>query len=368
MYDDVIMFNCTSDPTAEELFEYFEYNPGGLACVILATVITVIQTIVMIDGIVWITKNIPHSERASSMIWIYSLWPVFCIVSLFGLYLPRAALLSNAAANLFLFPTIYHYLNLIVDYFGGEDAMIGKMKDFPVKYNRAPCFCCCCCVPEKLYTHVLKKKHFVKLEVLVMQIALIRPFLLLLSQIFIIDGTFPNDNALDYTQPGLWIIILTIASTLTAMQVISTLHNATKPRLKAMHYSTIPKYLVVQFALLMTNLQNAFLAFAMAAIECGNPFPYKSRVDVWNCFLVIIWSLVFQPICVKYMRTLKGNVLYIPHQLKSSESYSVISLAEATGEATEDMNENAPLVTGRLRSTGDSNVVDNISYGSVITV
>ena len=54
----------------------FEYNPGGLACVILATVITVIQTIVMIDGIVWITKNIPHSERASSMIWIYSLWPV----------------------------------------------------------------------------------------------------------------------------------------------------------------------------------------------------------------------------------------------------------------------------------------------------
>ena len=96
---------------------------------------------------------------------------------------------------------------------------------------------------------------------------------------------------------------------------------------------------------------------------------YFHPITVWNCFLVIIWSLVFQPICVKYMRTLKGNVLYIPHQLKSSESYSVISLAEATGEATEDMNENAPLMTaGRLRSTGDSNMVDNISYGSVITV
>ncbi|XP_033635755.1 organic solute transporter subunit alpha-like [Asterias rubens] len=348
-------FNCTTNPTAAEMFQYFEYNPGGLACVILATVITVIQTIVMIDGIVWITKNIPHSERASSMIWIYSLWPVMCIVSLFGIYLPKAALLSITAANLFLFPTIYNYLNLMVDYFGGEDAMIGKMKYFPVKYNRPPCGCCCSCCPEKCYSRVLKKKQYIRLEMLVMQIAVIRPAMLFLTQMFIIDGSFSTKAIFDPGLPGLWITIVTVVSTMTAMQVLGTIHHATKPRLE--NYSTVPKFLVVQFGLLITNLQPSIITFAIVAVPCANPFPYKARVEVWNCFLTIIWSLVFQPICFKFLRTLRGNILYIPPKLQAKRRSGGSAAAKSSAY---DNDKQSQALTGLITKPSES---QNMSPG-----
>ncbi|XP_038071744.1 organic solute transporter subunit alpha-like [Patiria miniata] len=367
------VFNCTSDPTAAEMFTFFEHNPAGLVCLIIATVITAVQTVIMIDGIVWISKNIPHAERSSSMIWLYSIWPVFCIVSLCGLYIPKAALLSNAGANLFLFPTIYNYLALLVDYFGGEDAMISKMKDHPIKYSRPPCCCCCCCCPPGMCSRVLKRKQFNRLELLVMQISVVRPLLLFLSEMFVLDGTFPVDNPFNYMAPGLYIQILTVGSTLTAMQVLGTLNASCRPHLK--QYSTQSKFLIVQFALLMCNVQNTLINFILNGLGgCGNPYPYKSRDYIWNCFLIILESLIFQPICIKYLRTLKGNVLFIPQKLKKSKTYAGTSLMKAgqkglLEEATEaadldGASEKTPLVMRRARSHSDIKE----GYGSVITV
>ncbi|XP_022104840.1 organic solute transporter subunit alpha-like [Acanthaster planci] len=364
------IFNCTSDPSASEMFAYFEHNPGGLACLIIATVITAVQTVIMIDGVIWISKNIPHAERSTSMMWLYSIWPVFCIVFLCGLYIPKAALLSKAGANLFLFPTVYNYLALLVDYFGGEDAMIGKMKDDPVKYNKPPC--CCCCPPKKC-RGILKRRQYNVLELLVMQVAVVQPLLLFLSETFIIDGTFPMQDPFNYMAPGLYIQILTVISTLTAMQVLGSFSSAFAPRLTQYKYSTGPKFVIVQFALLMCNVQSTLINFIVGAVSCSNPYPYKSRDSMWNGFLVIIESLIFQPICIKNLRTLKGNVLFLPPQLKKSSTYagSLVkagggSLLEKALEAT-DLNkatEKTPLSIRRSRSS--SNLKEG--YGSVITV
>ncbi|XP_038073845.1 organic solute transporter subunit alpha-like [Patiria miniata] len=371
-------FDCSFDPRAAEIFANISENPELLAVIIIGTVLTIGQIISLVEGCTWIAKNIPHSERSTCLIWMFSCWPVFSIVSLVGLYIPRAALLSNIASNMFLYPTMYHFLLLIVDYFGGEDSLIGKMRGHLMHFNQPPLLCCCCCCPKAFCHNKLTKKKYLFLEIVVMQVAVARPIMQFLTLMFDLDGTYPYPSY-DPRSPHVYLLVLNTISTMSSMQSILIIYNSAKPAIKDLGgYNTLPKFILLESFVLVSGLQMSIIGFAIGGVPCSKPFPFMSRGSSWNAFITILWGIIFQPVSIKYLRTLKGNVISLPSKFRDDKKSTnlpgliarakerlqrggEVSIDEEAAEASE-AEERTPL---RRRRYSTGCVDDGTSYGTV---
>ncbi|XP_077863725.1 organic solute transporter subunit alpha-like [Saccoglossus kowalevskii] len=196
---------------------------------VIAPILTVITTILFVESVYFVRNKIPTKLRRNKLVWVLGLYPVFSITSCISLFIPRAAMMTNFTASI----------------------RTGRW------LRRA-----------------------------VLQVAIVRPLVLFAAVVLWVDGKF-TPGAVGVGEPYLWISIVSVTSTLMAIQAISILHGISKEPLK--DYKITFKFLSIQLTLIFGNVQLGLLTTLSNAgvITCTDLLHNRARVYYIYNFLII---------------------------------------------------------------------------------
>ncbi|XP_077980085.1 organic solute transporter subunit alpha-like [Glandiceps talaboti] len=275
--------NCTDEldlPYSYELYQ--DVSNSRLAVYSIAPVLTIFSVVLFFESVHYVRNKIPVKIRRNRHIWILGIFPMFSMTSLLGLMMPRATLLTMFAASVYFSVCIYQFLLLIIDYYGGRNAMIVVMNDLDVKINVPPALCCCRCLPTIRVTR--KTQPWLRRAVL--QVAMISPAALFISAVLWADGRYlPGD--LSVSKPYFWLSLITLLSTCTGMQALAIVYQSSKEALK--EYKITSKYLAIQLSMVFSNIQLAVLSLLswFGVIPCTDVFSSLGQAyHIYN-FLVV---------------------------------------------------------------------------------
>ncbi|XP_003726249.1 organic solute transporter subunit alpha [Strongylocentrotus purpuratus] len=330
--------NCSYTPLANEMLEnLLEDNPQMLPILITCSIITLIEVILFFEAWLWVLRYIPYSDRRTSIVWLIGIYPVFCATCLLGLYIPRAAGLCTLTGTAFFAVCLYQFITLIVDYFGGLDAMIITMNGTRFSLARPPLLCLFQCLPKFEMT----RRNYRILETCVLQTAIIRPVILFITEVLKIDGSL-NENPDVAATTTLILNCITLVSAIFAVSALIVFFSASKNFLKP--YRIQIKFLCVQTALILSNVQSVLLIILTRfdVIKCNKPFDTPDRGYQWHCFLLTVESAIMFIPTLLIFRTTNGNVTRIRRVRPSTFS----GMMPSDGIP----NENAPLLHPKDRS------------------
>ncbi|XP_077979019.1 organic solute transporter subunit alpha-like [Glandiceps talaboti] len=296
-------------PCADYIPYANEVIPGATtalrAILVVVPVLAVISVALFFEAVYYLRNKIPTKLRRNKLIWVIGVYPVFSVTSCIGLFIPRATLLTNFTASIYLSITLYMFLMLIVDYFGGSDAMYHTMNNQEVNLNEPPLLACCVCLPKIRVT----PSNGPWLRRLVLQNALLRPLILFIAVVLWLDGRY-LPGKMGPNEPYLWLSVLSIISTITAMQTLGIIHGASKVTLK--DYKITFKFVTIQCTLIFGNIQLGLLTILsnVGIIPCRDPFNTQARV--YNIYNVLV-------ICEFFILAIFSRILFRTRNMGNSD-------------------------------------------------
>eukprot|EP00088_Acartia_fossae_P043506 TRINITY_DN4585_c0_g1_i15.p1 TRINITY_DN4585_c0_g1~~TRINITY_DN4585_c0_g1_i15.p1 ORF type:complete len:289 (-),score=44.98 TRINITY_DN4585_c0_g1_i15:910-1776(-) len=90
-----------------------------------------------------------ENERLKPALWITSIYMIISLFNLFSLIMPPASDFLWLAYKVYVGTAMGYFVDLTLDMYGGETAMINDVgEDTFLSYRKPPC-CCCFCLPKK---------------------------------------------------------------------------------------------------------------------------------------------------------------------------------------------------------------------------
>ncbi|XP_053147254.1 organic solute transporter subunit alpha-like [Hemicordylus capensis] len=211
------------------------------------------------------------SHRTSLSLWILGVYPVFSLTCLISLYIPRASFVCTFVASMYHSITLWKFLALIRDFFGGSDRMLQQLEGQRVSPNPFPC-CCCCCLPEI----AANRTNLRCMTLAVYQLSLIRTILFFVTLILWTDEEYDYGDV-GYTNPNSYINAIIGISTFLSFYGYLLFYKATKPALSG--YSLRSKFVCIILVLVLCGLQSGILETmgAVGAIPCKPPLSPETR-------------------------------------------------------------------------------------------
>ncbi|PNI24178.1 SLC51A isoform 5, partial [Pan troglodytes] len=77
---------------------------------------------------------------------------VVSVLCCFGLWIPRSLVLVEMTITSFYAVCFYLLMLVMVEGFGGKEAVLRTLRDTPMMVHTGPCCCCCPCCPRLLLT------------------------------------------------------------------------------------------------------------------------------------------------------------------------------------------------------------------------
>ncbi|XP_023584527.1 organic solute transporter subunit alpha isoform X2 [Trichechus manatus latirostris] len=153
------------------------------------------SVIIFLEDAVYLYKNTRCPIKRRTLLWSSSAPTVVSVFCCFGLWIPRSLMLVEMAIASFYAACFYLLMMVMVEGFGGKEAVLRTLKDTPMRIHTGPCCCCClCCPPFKLTRK--------KLQLLMLgpfQYAFLRITLIVVGLFLIPDGIFdPADVSQEY--------------------------------------------------------------------------------------------------------------------------------------------------------------------------
>ncbi|MEE6511283.1 hypothetical protein FKM82_017760 [Ascaphus truei] len=181
----------------------------------------------------------------------------------------------------------YLMLMVLIEGFGGKDALVKKLESNLVPINTGPCCCCCPCLPRIKLT---KRKVNIFI-VAVLQLAFLKPVFNIIGLILWADGTFNIDDV-SVRSLALWVNTTLGFSTIIALWPIGILFREAKVHLSEQNVGA--KYAVFQILLILTTLQNSIFSILANAgqIPCVPPYSSKARSQLMNNHLLIVETFI----------------------------------------------------------------------------
>ncbi|XP_045395998.1 organic solute transporter subunit alpha isoform X1 [Lemur catta] len=191
----------------------------------------------------------------------------------------------------------YLLMLVMVEGFGGKEAVLRTLKDTPMIVHTGPCCCCCLCCPRLMLTRK-------KLQLLMLgpfQYAFFKITLVLVGLFLIPDGIYdPADISEKST--ALWINTFLGASTLFALWTLGILFRQAKLHLGEQNIGG--KFILFQVLVVLTALQPSIFSLLAngGQIACSPPFSSKIRSQVMNCHLLILETFLLTVLTRMYYR------------------------------------------------------------------
>ncbi|XP_004618787.3 organic solute transporter subunit alpha [Sorex araneus] len=298
--------DCFSQPpTANQLLQAL--GPAEIALTVIMTLLALSSVVIYTEDAIYLYKNTRCPIKRRTLLWSSSAPTVVSVFCCFGLWIPRSLMFVEMAIVSFYAACFYLLMLLMVEGFGGKEAVVRTLKDTPMRVHTGPCCCCCFCCPRLKLTRR-------KLQLLMLgpfHYALLRIALGLVGLFLTPDGIYdPAD--ISETSTALWINTVLGVSTLLALWCLAIIFRQAKQHLGEQNIGA--KFAMFQVLLILTALQPSIFSVLAngGQIACSPPFSSKIRSQVMNCHLLIVETFLITVLTRMYYRKKDDKVGYEP--------------------------------------------------------
>ncbi|XP_060678582.1 organic solute transporter subunit alpha [Hemiscyllium ocellatum] len=287
-------FNCSlSDGEIPVSGQFFQAIQSDLWIFIIPAVLTFLILILFLEEMGFLLRNIRTSKRRRLSLWILGIYPVFAVTSLIAMYIPRSASLCSFVASIYHSITLWKFLGLIRDFFGGKRRMLELLNGQLVSPNPFPC-CCCCCLP--LIT--INSVNLSWMTVAVFQLSVVRTILFFLLLVLWSDGKYDYGDVA-FINPNSYVNIIIGVSTFVSFYGYLLYYKATKNSLHG--YGLQGKFICIIVVLVLFGLQSGILETmgALSVIPCFPPFSVDMRSQIIFHYAVIV-EMFFISLLARY--------------------------------------------------------------------
>ncbi|CAL8365155.1 unnamed protein product [Lota lota] len=248
-----------------------ELGVFGIGLFSMLTLMSLMSLLLYLEQCVYIYRKLPYPKKTTIM-WINGAAPAIATMSCFGMWIPRAVLITDMVSNSYFAVVVYKVLVLLIEEFGGTDAFLKRYSGEMFIINTGPCCCCCPCLPRVPLTR--RMIFWMKLGTL--QYAILKTAMSILSVILWTNGNFdPSD--LDVTSPSIWINPFVGVLTIMSLWPVAIMFMNTNSKLRSIRM--IPKYAMYQLVLVLSQLQTSIINILAlnGTIPCSPPFSSQAR-------------------------------------------------------------------------------------------
>ncbi|NWU68505.1 OSTA protein, partial [Pterocles burchelli] len=300
-------------PTARQLLQ--QLDTAQLAITSLATIMTLLSVAIFVEEAFYLTRKIRCPIKMKTLCWCSSAPTVVSVVSCFGLWIPRSMMVVEMATTLY-FAICFHIMMLVmVEGFGGKEAVLSTLKDVPMVVSTGPCCCCCPCLPR--ITMSRRKLRLLMLGTF--QYAFFRVFAIFLGLVLATDGNY-NPADISAESVALWINTVAGASTLFGLWALGILFRQARLHLREQNMQA--KFSCFQVLLVLTALQPAIFSILAnnGNIACSPPFSSKARSQQMNMQLLIPQTFILAVVTRIYYRKQDDKPGYQPVSFAATDT------------------------------------------------
>ncbi|KAM4693019.1 organic solute transporter subunit alpha [Discoglossus pictus] len=253
----------------------------------ILTFLTLFSVILFLEDVFYINKKVRCQAKRKTYLWSSAAPTVISIFTCFSLWIPRSAMFVDIGISTYFAVCFYLMLMVMIEGFGGKDALIKKFENTEININTGPCCCCCPCLPLIKLT----KKKLNVFIICVFQLSFLKPLFNIIGLILWADGIFSIDD-LSAQSIALWMNTTLGFSTIIALWPIGILFRQAKGSLAEQNMGK--KFAIFQILLILTQVQNSIFSIlaSTGVITCVPPYSAKSRSQLMNNHLLIVETFI----------------------------------------------------------------------------
>nr|XP_033813429.1 organic solute transporter subunit alpha isoform X2 [Geotrypetes seraphini] len=273
---------CFSQPpTTAQLVR--ELNTLELSIFGILTFLTVLSLIIFIENAVYLSKKIRCSFKQKTLIWSSSVPTVISVLSCFGLWFPSSMMFVDMGINAYFSINFYLILMIMIQGFGGKEALVKTLENKALVISTGPCCCCCPCLPRMKMT--MQKLNLFILGVC--QLVFLKPVFTIIAIILWSNGSYDVED-ISLTSSCVWIGTFLGVSMIIALWPLGILFRQAKVHLAEQNMGT--KFALFQILLILTTLQNSIFSILASngQIACSGLYSSKARAQLMHNHLLIV--------------------------------------------------------------------------------
>ncbi|XP_051525118.1 organic solute transporter subunit alpha-like isoform X1 [Myxocyprinus asiaticus] len=307
--------------------EFFKVIKNDLWLFLLPAVFAVLLLALFLEEIGFFLRHVPFPRRRRLSLWILGMYPVFGMMSVVALYVPRSSSLCNFIASLYHSITLLKFMGLIKDFFGGKARMLEALAGEKVSPNPFPC-CCCCCLP--LFD--INKTSVGWMMAAVLQLSVVRTLLFFLTLVLWTDEQYDYGDV-DQVNPNMYVNAIIAVSTFLSFYGYLLFYKATKRALPG--YSLRAKFICIIVVLVLCGLQSGILETmgALNVIPCTPPFS-----DLFRSQLIFHYSVIVEMFCISlFAHHTFRKVEPSPEEVDETEDDAIRELCEKAIQTEDEL-------------------------------
>nr|XP_056706247.1 organic solute transporter subunit alpha [Euleptes europaea] len=271
------------------------------------TFLTLFSIIIFIEEALYLSKKVRCPVKMKTLIWSSSAPTVVSIFCCVGIWVPRSIMVVEMAIGSYFAACFYLMMLVMVEGFGGTEAVLKALKGTPMVISTGPCCCCCPCCPRILMT-----KRKLKIMILAtFQYAFFKTACVFLGLVLDTEGLY-NPSDISAGSVALWINTCLGVSTLFALWGLAVLFRQAKAHLS--EQNIVGKFVCFQVLLILTALQPSIFSILadVGQIACSPPFSSRARSQQMNMQILIIETFLMTVLARMYYRKPDGRAAYGP--------------------------------------------------------
>ncbi|XP_037125055.1 organic solute transporter subunit alpha-like isoform X2 [Syngnathus acus] len=254
----------------------------GMGLYAILTFMSCTSLLLYLEQCVYIYKKLPYPKK-TTIIWVNGAAPVIATMSCFGMWIPRAVMVTDMTSNCYFAVVVYKVLVLLIEELGGSDEFLKRFSGKPFKITTGPCCCCCLCLP-----HVpMSRGMLFLLKLGALQYAILKTVLSILSIILWTNGNFDLSD-LEITGTAIWINPFIGVLTIASLWPVAIVFMNTNHLLRQLNI--VPKYAMYQLILVLSQLQTSIINILAldGTIACAPPFSSQARGSMLSQQMMIM--------------------------------------------------------------------------------
>ncbi|NXA51141.1 OSTA protein, partial [Nothocercus julius] len=292
-------------PTSEQLLrqlDIFELSILGLA-----TFLTLLSVAIFVEEAFYLTRKTRCPIKRKTLLWSSSAPTVVSVISCFGLWIPRSMMVVEMATTTYFAACFYLLMMIMVEGFGGKEALLSTLKDVPIPISTGPCCCCCPCLPRIS----MSRKTFQLLLLATIQYPLLKGVAVFVGLVLAADGKY-NPADISENSAALWINTFLGVSTIFGLWALGIIFRQARLHLKELNIGA--KFACFQVLLILTALQPSIFGILAnnGNIACWPPLSSKARSQQMNAQLTILETFIVAVVARIYYRKQDDKPGYQP--------------------------------------------------------
>ncbi|XP_010140567.1 PREDICTED: organic solute transporter subunit alpha, partial [Buceros rhinoceros silvestris] len=292
-------------PTSRQLLQQLDW--AQITIMGLSTIMTLLSVVIFVEEAFYLTRKIRCPIKMKTLCWSSSAPTVVSVVSCFGLWIPRSMMVVEMATTAYFAVCFYLLMLVMVEGFGGKEAVLSTLKDVPMAISTGPCCCCCPCLPRI----TMSRRKLQLLMLGTFQYPFCKAFAVFLGLVLATDGNY-NPADISENSVALWINTTLGVSTIFGLWALGILFR--QARLHLTEQNIKAKFFCFQVLLILTALQPSIFSILAnnGNIACWPPFSSKARSQQMNMQLLIPQTFILAVVTRMYYRKQDDKPGYQP--------------------------------------------------------